>query len=301
MTDRIFSGRRAHLPGEPWSRTAAMHGQPGLPVADPEAQVRAEAHEKAEAARIAETLRVAEERGYEAGRTRAEGELASAIAAAGVLARSLETAVPRDVDMVARTVAELAIIIARRIIGAELRHDPSVLTAAIEAGLKQAVGASSVQVELHPDAVAPVEAAWLARHGQRHRGLSWSFVADPTLPFGGCRLRTEYGLVESGFEDQLSEIAAALDAAIPGYITSALGVTEGEAAAAGTADLATLASSPAEAVRAVASRLTPELALDMTSELVLEPELVREPELPISPADEPTAEPFQLPDFGILA
>jgi flagellar biosynthesis/type III secretory pathway protein FliH len=293
MTDRIFSGRRANLPGDPWTGAVPMRGQPILPVVDPEAQLRAEAHEKAEATRIAEVTRAAEERGYEAGRTRAESELASAIAAAGVLARSLETAVPRDVDMVARTVAELAILITRRIIGAELRHDPAVLIAAIEAGLKQAVGASSVQVELHPDAVIPVEQAWFSRHGQRHRGLSWSFVADPTLPFGGCRLRTEYGLVEAGFDDQLTEIAAALDAAIPGYITSALGATEGEAAAAGTADLASLASSPADPVHAAATRVTPELAF--------EPEAVYEPELPITPGDEPTVEPFELQDFGALA
>lgn len=256
--DRIFSGRRAHLPGDPWGGVVARQAAV-LPGVDPAAAQAVAAREAEERQRVAEALRIADERGYEAGRQRAEAELASAIAAAAVLARSLETAVPRDVDMVARTVAELSILVARRIVGAELRHDPAVLVAAVEAGLRQAVGASSVQVELHPDAVAPVEAAWLARHGQRHRGLAWSFAADPTLPPGGCRLRTEYGLVEAGLEDQLTEVAAALDAAIPGYITSALGATDAEAAAAGTADLATLASSPADTVRTAATRSRPQL------------------------------------------
>lgn len=251
--DRIFSGRKAHLPGEPWGGNVPLPGAQGLPL-DPAALAALAERESAERQRVAEVMRLADERGYRAGRERAEAELASAIGAAGALARSLETAVPRDVDMVARTVAELAILVARRIIGAELRHDPAVLIAAIEAGLRQAVGASSVQVELHPDAVAPVEAAWLGRHGQRYRALTWSFVADPTLPVGGCRLRTEYGLVEAGLEDQLSEVAAALDTAIPGYITAALGATEDEAAAAGTADLATLASTPADTVRTAAAR-----------------------------------------------
>jgi flagellar biosynthesis/type III secretory pathway protein FliH len=292
-SDRILAGRRARLPGDPWTGPAATAGQSSLAAMDPEVRAREEAHEQAEAARIREAIMVADARGYDAGHARAEGELASAIAAAGALARSLETAVPRDVDMVARTVAELAILIARRIVGAELRHDPSVLTAAIEAGLKQAVGASSVQVELHPDAVASVETAWFARHGQRHRGLTWSFVADPTLPVGGCRLRTEYGLVEAGFEDQLAEIAVALDVAIPGYITSALGATDADGAAAvRTADLASLASTPADTVRTAAARPAPEL--------------------PLSPADEPIAleddlagelvvRPYDLPDFGTLA
>jgi flagellar assembly protein FliH len=252
--DRILSGRKAHLPGEPWPGSGPMHNGRGMSTLDPGAQVAHAAREAAEKQRAAEVLRLADERGYAAGHERAEAELASAINAAGLLARALETAVPREVDMVARTVAELAILVARRIIGAELRHDPAVLVAAIEAGLRQAVGATSVQVEVHPEAAGAVEAAWLARHGQRYRALAWSFVADPTLPLGGCRLRTEYGLVEAGLEDQLSEIAAALDAAIPGYITSALGATEGEAAATSTADLATLASTPADTVRSAATR-----------------------------------------------
>jgi flagellar assembly protein FliH len=291
--DRIIAGRKARLPGDPWTGVGRLNGHSALAMLDPEAQARVEAHDKAEADRIREALRAADEHGYEDGRTRAEGELASAIAAAGALGRSLETAVPRDVDMVARTVAELAILIARRIIGAELRHDPSVLIAAIEAGLKQAVGASSVQVELHPDAAAPVEAAWLARHGQRHRGLSWSFVADPTLPFGGCRLRTEHGLVDAGLEDQLTEVAAALDVAIPGYITSALGAAETERTPAPTADLATLASSPADTVRSAATRHGPELPLSPDVEPIADDEDEAAVELSIRA--------FELPDFGALA
>jgi len=291
--DRIIAGRRARLPGDPWTGVATMHGAYTLPATDPETQARVDATERAEADRVHEALRTADERGYEDGRARAEGELASAIAAAGLLARSLETAVPRDVDMVARTVAELAILIARRILGAELRHDPSVLIAAIEAGLKQAVGASSVQVELHPGAVAPVETAWLARHGQRHRGLAWSFVGDPTLTPGGCRLRTEYGLVDAGLEDQLTEIAAALDLAIPGYVTSALGPTRTEGTVAPTADLATLASSPADTVRSAATRPGPELPLSPD----VEPMVDVEDEAVI----ESSIRAFELPDFGAPA
>ena len=291
-SDRILAGRRSRIPGDPWTGAVPTAGDPGLISMDPDVRAREEAHEQAEATRLHEAILLADARGYEAGHARAESELAAAIATAGALAHSLETAVPRDVDMVARTVAELAILIARRIVGAELRHDPSVLIAAIEAGLKQAVGASSVQVELHPGAVVAVETAWLARHGQRHRGLAWSFVADPTLPVGGCRLRTEYGLVEAGFEDQLTEVAAALDVAIPGYITSALGATQAERTGAPTADLAILASTPADTVRTAAARPAPELPLTPADEpIVLDDDL----------ALDVVVRTYELPDFGTLA
>jgi flagellar assembly protein FliH len=221
--ERVLTGRSARVPGDPWGRGARVPGR-GIVIELDSAQAAVETPDPGVlAAQQAEAVRVAEARAYEAGRERAEQELASAVMAAGALAHALETAVPRDVDMVARTVAELAVLITRRILGAELRHEPSILVAAIEAGLRQAVGASLIHVELHPSAVDAVEAAWTSRHGTRHRGITWSFASDPTLAPGGCRLRTEHGIVDAGFETQLSEVAGALDAAIPGYIASALG------------------------------------------------------------------------------
>lgn len=223
--ERVLTGRPARRGVESWQGQAGAWIGPGPggqapveppvdPMADPVVQ-----------AVLAEAIRAAEARGLAVGRQGADQELATAIAAARTFAHKLETAVPRDVEMLARTVAELSVLIARRILGAELRHDPSVLVAAIEAGLRQAAGASIINVELHPMVVDTVEAVWIARHGTRHRGFSWSFTGDPTLSPDGCRIRTEHGLVEAGFEDQLSEVATALDLAIPGYLVSALGPT----------------------------------------------------------------------------
>jgi flagellar assembly protein FliH len=252
--DRVLTGRPASLPGDPWSR----HAQPRVTGnLIPAQQDQAGAPDPAAvAAQLAEAQREAAESGYASGRASAERELGAAIATVNALAHTLETAVPRDVDMVARTVAELAVLITRRILGAELHRDPSVLIAAIEAGIRQAVGASVIHVELNPSALDAVEAAWTTRHGLRHRGITWSFAADPTLPAGGCRLRTEHGIVDAGFEAQLSEIAGALDAAIPGYLAAALGPTADQARGAvepgpdgellAAADLAILDSSAAD-------------------------------------------------------
>ena len=230
--ERVLTGRPARHGGEPWQGQAGrrMPGTGAQPVEAPPDPMADPAVKLA----LAEAIRAAEERGHLAGRHGAEQELAATVAAARTFAHKLETAVPRDVEMLARTVAELSVLIARRILGAELRHDPSVLIAAIEAGLRQAAGASMIHVELHPMVVDTVEAVWIARHGTRNRGFSWSFTGDPTLSPDGCRIRTEHGLVEAGFEDQLSEIATALDLAIPGYLVSALGPTSDAADAAET-------------------------------------------------------------------
>ncbi len=219
MSERVLSGKASRRAGEPWKGPVGVPARPEQARDLPEDPM---AHPVV-LARIDEAQRQAMERGYVDGRTMAEQQFNGIIAATQGMSRALETAVPRDVEMVARTVAELAVLVARRILAAELRHDPAVLVAAIEAGMRQTAGASVITVELHPSAVQAVEQAWTARHGARHRGFTWAFSADPTLPVGGCRLRTEHGFVEAGFEDQLAEVAAALDAAIPGYIGAALG------------------------------------------------------------------------------
>jgi flagellar assembly protein FliH len=264
-SERVLSGRACRSQVDPWagqgrSWAVAAPLESGAVIEDP-------LRDPGVLARIAEATAEAARQGYADGRHAGEQELATAIAAAQGLARGLETAVPRDVEMVARTVAELAVLIARRIVAAELRHDPAVLVAAIETALRQAAGASVITVELHPDAVAPVEAAWTARHGVRHRGFSWSFAADPTMAVGGCRLRTEHGFVEAGFEGQLAEVAAALDASIPGYISSALGPSA-ERSDEGTGGGSTpTASSAAAPVTPPAARATAAVAAAAEAEV----------------------------------
>jgi flagellar biosynthesis/type III secretory pathway protein FliH len=269
--ERVLSGRPARHSGEAWQAQPggwrAQAGRqpaqetPADPLADPVVR-----------AALAEAVRVAEERGSFIGRQGAEQELAMVVAAAQAFAHKLETAVPRDVEMLARTVAELSVLIARRILAAELRHDASVLIAAIEAGLRQVAGASMIHVELHPMAVDAVEAVWVARHGTRHRGFSWSFTGDPTLPADGCRIRTEHGLVEAGFEDQLSEVAAALDLAIPGYLGAALGPTAAaiEPKEPSLADAANAVQAPETAAPAGDAPSLPGAGADLSDDLDLE-------------------------------
>jgi flagellar biosynthesis/type III secretory pathway protein FliH len=224
-SERVLTGRASRSQGGSLARGLAGRALAPAAGAGTGAVTRGTGPlvDEATRAQLAEVRSTAEAEGWAAGRAAGEQSLAAAVAAAVGFAQRLETAIPKDVDMVARTVAELAVVIARRIVAAELRHDPAVLVAAIEAGVRHATGASVITVELHPAVVADVERAWAARHGARHRGISWSFTGDPTLPPDGCRLRTEHGVVEAGLEDQLAEVAAALDAAIPGYLSSALG------------------------------------------------------------------------------
>ena len=104
---------------------------------------------------------------------------------------------------------------AKRIVQHEVRVEPSLLCAALEAAVSTINGSPEAHVLLNPAAVEPVQQAWEALHGRAYLGKKWFFEGDPTLPLGGCTLRYEHGFVEAGLEAQLEEIGIALDRAIP--------------------------------------------------------------------------------------
>jgi flagellar biosynthesis/type III secretory pathway protein FliH len=157
----------------------------------------------------------AEERGYEIGRNRAEAELRGAIEGAAALADRLHSIAPERTSEIAHSIAELALSVAKRIVEHEVRTEPSLLCAALEAAVSTINGSPEAHVMLNPEAVEPVTQAWEALHGRAYLGKKWTFEGDPTLPIGGCTLRYEHGFVEAGLEAQLEEIGIALDRAIP--------------------------------------------------------------------------------------
>ncbi|HEX7590462.1 MAG TPA: FliH/SctL family protein [Candidatus Limnocylindrales bacterium] len=160
--------------------------------------------------------REAEQRGYEIGRNRAETELRAAVDGASALAEKLQEIAPERTSEIAHSIAELALSVARRIIQHEVRIEPSLLCASLEAAVSTINGSPEAHVLLNPAAVEPVAQAWEALHGRHYLGKKWFFEGDPTLPAGGCTVRYEHGFVEAGLESQIEEIGIALDRAIPG-------------------------------------------------------------------------------------
>ena len=144
-----------------------------------------------------------------------EAELRAAVDGASALAQTLQEIAPERTSEIAHSVAELALSVAKRIIQHEVRIEPSLLCAALEAAVSTINGSPEAHVLLSPAAVEPVAQAWEALHGCAYLGKKWFFEGDPTLPAGGCTLRYEHGFVEAGLEAQLEEIGIALDRAIP--------------------------------------------------------------------------------------
>jgi flagellar assembly protein FliH len=164
---------------------------------------------------LQQALRIAEERGYAIGHARGVEEFRAAVAAAAALSLKLEAMAPSRTNAIAHAIAEVAMAVARRVVGAHLVVDPTILIGALETAVGRINGSPDARVLLHPDVVEIVRETWEQTHGRSYLGKSWTFEGDPAMPPGGCMLRFEHGFVDAGLETQLEEIGIALDTAVP--------------------------------------------------------------------------------------
>jgi flagellar assembly protein FliH len=158
---------------------------------------------------LAELQAQAHAEGYAAGH--AEGLAAGEQAARDRLAHLdalLASAARPLMDMDAHTeqeLASLAMIIARRVIAAELRLAPGLIVRAVQQAAAVLPSATQeLRVQVHPDDLPLLQgAAGVDSH--------WQCSADATLARGGCRLTSMHSHLDAGLETRL---AAVIDAVI---------------------------------------------------------------------------------------
>lgn len=101
----------------------------------------------------------------------------------------------------------LAVVLAERLIGAELTLEPSRITAIAAGVVAEARGARRASLEAHP------EDARTLREQLRGAGLGAEIVDvrdDPTLARGALRLHTDVGTIDAQLATRLERLAAAL-------------------------------------------------------------------------------------------
>lgn len=153
----------------------------------------------------------------------AQGERAGAEAAAKRgdamlrrLTQTLEEVTGLRVQMIRETeeqMVRLALAVARRIVHREISLDQDLLIAIARVALDRLGESATVTVRLHPDDYSATAAARSAEW----TGTTVSVAADARVPRGGCRIESDFGVVDAGVDAQIQELAYALlgDAAPP--------------------------------------------------------------------------------------
>jgi flagellar assembly protein FliH len=198
--------RVADVPAPVAKPVAAAPAPPPAAPPDPEPVDLAQQH----STRLAELERDAFAKGF------AQGERAGAEAAAergeAMLRRltqtieELTTLRSQMIHATERQMVQLALAVARRIVHREVSLDQDLLIAMARVALERLGESARVTVRLHPEefeATAAVRAAeWT--------GTSVDVVADARVGRGGCRVESEFGMIDAGVDAQIQELARAL-------------------------------------------------------------------------------------------
>jgi flagellar assembly protein FliH len=105
-----------------------------------------------------------------------------------------------------RQLVQLALALARRIVGREIAADDELLTALARVALDRLGDSRQATIRLHPDDFARVAAGGTAHWAAAHVTV----VADPAISRGGCLVESPFGFVDATIDAQFQELARAL-------------------------------------------------------------------------------------------
>jgi len=145
--------------------------------------------------------------GVEAGRREALAQMTPRIARLEELIAGLSTDLTRIDGELAADVVQLALTVARKMVGAALQARPEIVQTCVEEALRQmAHNYGPVHLTCHPDDAELVRDVLKASA----RTPGWSLKEDPTVSRGGCRLETNAGEVDATVETRWQRTTAAL-------------------------------------------------------------------------------------------
>jgi flagellar assembly protein FliH len=105
-----------------------------------------------------------------------------------------------------RQMVQLALLLARRVVGRELALDVELVAAMAHVALERLGESGPATIRLNPEDFA----ALVLLRGEAWEGAQVAITPDPALPRGGCVVDSEFGRVDAGIEAQLGELSRAL-------------------------------------------------------------------------------------------
>ncbi len=152
------------------------------------------------------------DRGYTAGLAQAQAENRDQASRLQALAQRAEQEQLRQLAGLETQLVDLALAIARKIIGAELATQPALILEIVARAIEEAHGSGQHAIRLHPSDVQLVR-PYLPQAALEAGGREWEVRPDDTLSPGDCLIETAFGIVDATIETQLSELTHLLKGA----------------------------------------------------------------------------------------
>ena len=153
--------------------------------------------------------------GLRQGMAKAESENAEAASTLAALAGAAEDDVARLLVEAEPQLVDLALAIARRIVGAELASHPTLVAEVVARAIDEARGSGHHTIRLHPDD-ARLIGSYLPQAAIDAGGREWEIVPDASFSPGDCVIETAFGSVDARIDTQFREFEALLKGGVDG-------------------------------------------------------------------------------------
>ncbi len=100
----------------------------------------------------------------------------------------------------------LAEAMATRLVRRELAHRPDITVALVKEALSLAAGSPQLRLHLNPKDQRTLSGQIERLTKEFNRLAPLEIVADPSVSAGGCRLETQFGVIDQQFESQLARL-----------------------------------------------------------------------------------------------
>jgi flagellar assembly protein FliH len=172
------------------------------------AQGRAEGFEQGKA----EGLEAGRLEGHAEGLQAGQQEARAEAEALNALGQSCAVAIEGLGTGVSTALAALALDVARKVIGTELKANPDSVAAVVQEVLRTDLAEHGpVQLWLHPDDAALV-GGYL---GDALAENKWRIMSDASLARGGCRAQSAYGDIDATLQTRWQQVVATLGSTAP--------------------------------------------------------------------------------------
>ncbi len=158
-----------------------------------------------------EAQRAGWEAGHLEGQNRAEAESAETLKQIQRIAESALEAKAQYLASIQAELGQLAVAIARKIIGRELSLNPKVISDIVGRSIKLAQIKGACRIRVNPtdyDLLAPM---WEAIPSFQQPSQSWELTPDEHVDRGGCLIEVSGGTVDGQLDTQLAQITAAFE------------------------------------------------------------------------------------------
>jgi flagellar assembly protein FliH len=158
-----------------------------------------------------EAHRAGWEAGHSEGQKRAEAEAAETLKHIQRVAESVLEAKAKFLASAQAELGQLAVAIARKIIGRELSLNPKVISDIVARSIKLAQIKGACRIRVHPTDYELLAPMWEAIPSFQQPSQMWELVPDEQVSRGGCLIEVSGGTVDGQLEAQLAQIAAAFE------------------------------------------------------------------------------------------